>query len=69
MMARKSQEMSYHHLICPHRGLCLVQILGRDPSAGMDPQPVPRKDPIAVLEPDATTTLRHPTQPQGRSVP
>lgn len=59
--------MNYHHHICPHGKLCLVQILGRDPvgQRGQTPSLVPRGDPIAVLEPDATTAPRHPIAAPG----
>lgn len=38
---------------------------GSSRPAGTDPQPVPRGDPIAVLEPDATAAPRHPAAAPG----
>lgn len=47
--------------------LCLMQFPSRDP-VWTDSQHVPKGDPMAVPEPDATTAPRHPRSPGG-SVP
>lgn len=50
------------------RKTCLMQFLSRDP-VWTDSQHVPKGDPMAVPEPDATAAPRHPAQPRGICAP